>query len=144
MMSLAAAPCGMTMFGIENFTTLYFIVIFDPCLIFFDLRQVYGGPMWFTLIHSPWSSNCILASSPSKFLLRKAPDGSLLILRHLIFVVRRYRCRSARFWCYTNNTFTWSGPSGVLRCTRQRPGVPAVLGCMPSTHSRETVVSLCH
>jgi hypothetical protein len=30
-------------------------------------------------------------------------------------------------------TFTWSGPSGVLGCTGQRPGGPAARGCMPST-----------
>jgi hypothetical protein len=29
-----------------------------------------------------------------------------------------------------NNTFTWSGPSGVLDCTEQRPGGPAVDWCM--------------
>jgi hypothetical protein len=26
--------------------------------------------------------------------------------------------------CNNNNTFTWSGPSGVLGCTGQRPGGP--------------------
>jgi hypothetical protein len=32
-----------------------------------------------------------------------------------------------------NNTFTWSGPSGVLGCTGQRPVAPAAGWCMPST-----------
>jgi hypothetical protein len=34
-----------------------------------------------------------------------------------------------------NNTFTWSGPSGVLDCTGQRPGGPAAGWCKPSTYS---------
>jgi hypothetical protein len=41
-----------------------------------------------------------------------------------------------------NNTFTWSGPSGVLDCTGQRRVAPAAAWCMSSTHSLETVVSL--
>jgi hypothetical protein len=38
-----------------------------------------------------------------------------------------------------NNTFTWSGPSGVLDCTGQRPVGPAVGGAV-----KATVVALCH
>jgi hypothetical protein len=43
-----------------------------------------------------------------------------------------------------NNTFTWSGPSGVLDCTGQRRIAPAAGWCKSGTHKRETVVSLCH
>jgi hypothetical protein len=32
-----------------------------------------------------------------------------------------------------NNTFTWSGPSGVLGCTGQRRSAPPYGGVQPST-----------
>jgi hypothetical protein len=35
-----------------------------------------------------------------------------------------------------NNTFAWSGHSGVLGCTGQRRVAPAARWCMPSTHTK--------
>jgi hypothetical protein len=43
---------------------------------------------------------------------------------------------------HNNNTFTWSGPSGVLDCTGERRVAPAVGWCMSSTHIGVTVVTL--
>jgi hypothetical protein len=43
-----------------------------------------------------------------------------------------------------NNAFTWSGPSGVLGCTGQRPGGPLYGEVQPGTQKREIVVSLSH
>jgi hypothetical protein len=48
------------------------------------------------------------------------------------------RCRCRDCFCSRptkeNNTFTWSGPSGVLGCTGQRRIAPPARWCMPGTH----------
>jgi hypothetical protein len=84
----------------------------------------------------PWSSvwsfmKCLLSGPKLGFflhlLLRNPPAGmgNTLFTLPLITLVN------------SNNTFTWSGPSGVLGCTGQRPGGPAARGCMRSTHSSD-------
>jgi hypothetical protein len=75
----------------------------------------------FWIVVIPRSS---LASSPSALpLLRSRQEGTALFT--LLEPLLSLRLRMS----YNNNTFTWSGPSGVIGCTGQRRLAPAAGWC---------------